>query len=77
MTNRALTDLTLLDILQGTIGAISLIPGAHTPHERAVLMNVAFMEPVRVKSHSSVFSTLLPTEKIDEPFRWFEENGSL
>ena len=43
MTNRVFTGLTLLDTLQGTIGAVSLIPDARTPHEEAVYTNIAFM----------------------------------
>ena len=77
MTNRVFTGLTLLDTLQGTIGAISLILDARTPHEEAVLTNIAFMESVHAKSYSSIFSTLLSTEEINESFRWSEENGPL
>lgn len=77
MTNRVFTGLTLLDTLQGTVGAVSLIPDARTPHEEAVLTNIAFMESVHAKSYSSIFSTLLSTEEINESFRWSEENESL
>ena len=41
MTNRVFTGLTLLDTIQGTVGAVSLIPDARTPHEEAVLTNIA------------------------------------
>lgn len=44
LTTRVLTGLTYLDTLQGTVGAISLIPDAQTPHEEAVYTNIAFME---------------------------------
>ncbi|MBV7363194.1 class 1b ribonucleoside-diphosphate reductase subunit beta [Actinomycetaceae bacterium TAE3-ERU4] len=77
MTNRVFTGLTLLDTLQGTVGAISLIPDARTPHEEAVYTNIAFMESVHAKSYSSIFSTLLSTEEINEAFRWSEENEAL
>ncbi|QWW19558.1 class 1b ribonucleoside-diphosphate reductase subunit beta [Schaalia sp. 19OD2882] len=77
MTNRVFTGLTLLDTLQGTIGAVSLIPDARTPHEEAVLTNIAFMESVHAKSYSSIFSTLLSTEAINEAFRWSRENAAL
>ena len=77
MTTRVFTGLTLLDTLQGTLGAISLLPDARTPHEEAVLTNIAFMESVHAKSYSSIFSTLLSTEEINESFRWSEENGPL
>ena len=77
MTTRVFTGLTLLDTVQGTVGAVSLIPGAVTPHEEAVLTNIAFMESVHAKSYSSIFSTLLSTQEIDDAFRWSEENEAL
>ncbi|MHA7134647.1 class 1b ribonucleoside-diphosphate reductase subunit beta [Oerskovia turbata] len=77
MTTRVFTGLTLLDTIQGTVGAVSLIPDALTPHEEAVYTNIAFMESVHAKSYSSIFSTLLSTPEIDEAFRWSEENPNL
>ena len=77
MTMRVLTGLTLLDTLQGTVGAVSLIPDALTPHEEAVYTNVAFMESVHAKSYSSIFSTLSNTKDIDDVFRWSTENEHL
>ncbi|MDO4612894.1 MAG: class 1b ribonucleoside-diphosphate reductase subunit beta [Actinomycetaceae bacterium] len=77
MTNRVFTGLTMLDTVQGTVGAVSLIPDARTPHEEAVYTNIAFMESVHAKSYSSIFSTLLSTEEINESFRWSEENEHL
>lgn len=77
MTNRVFTGLTLLDTIQGTVGAVSLIPDSRTPHEEAVYTNIAFMESVHAKSYSSIFSTLLSTEEINESFRWSEENEFL
>ncbi|MCK6210322.1 class 1b ribonucleoside-diphosphate reductase subunit beta [Georgenia sp. EYE_87] len=77
MTTRVFTGLTLLDTIQGTVGAVSLIPDAVTPHEEAVYTNIAFMESVHAKSYSSIFSTLISTKEIDEAFRWSEENENL
>ena len=77
MTTRVLTGLTLLDTIQGTRGAVSLIPDVITPHEEAVLSNLVFMEQVHAKSYSSIFSTLLSTREIDEAFRWSVENQHL
>ncbi|QCX46067.1 class 1b ribonucleoside-diphosphate reductase subunit beta [Arcanobacterium haemolyticum] len=77
MTTRVFTGLTLLDTVQGTVGAISLIPDAITPHEEAVLTNIAFMESVHAKSYSSIFSTLISSQEIEETFRWSEENPYL
>jgi ribonucleoside-diphosphate reductase class 1b beta subunit len=44
LTMRVFAGLTLLDTLQGTVGAISLMKDAITPHEEAVYANIAFME---------------------------------
>jgi ribonucleoside-diphosphate reductase beta chain len=77
LTMRVFTGLTLLDTIQGTVGAVSLIPDAITPHEEAVYTNIAFMESVHAKSYSSVFSTLSNTKDIDEAFRWSTENENL
>ena len=77
MTTRVFTGLTLLDTIQGTVGAVSLTPDAVTPHEEAVYTNIAFMESVHAKSYSSIFSTLISTAEIDEAFRWSEENPYL
>lgn len=77
LTMRVFTGLTLLDTIQGTVGAISLIPDAITPHEEAVYTNIAFMESVHAKSYSSIFSTLSNTKDIDETFRWGEDNPNL
>ena len=77
LTMRVFTGLTLLDTIQGTVGAVSLIPDAITPHEEAVYTNIAFMESVHAKSYSSIFSTLCSTTEIDEAFRWSVENPNL
>ncbi|MGN8551139.1 UNVERIFIED_CONTAM: class 1b ribonucleoside-diphosphate reductase subunit beta [Microbacterium sp. SLM126] len=77
LTMRVFTGLTLLDTIQGTVGAVSLIPDALTPHEEAVYTNIAFMESVHAKSYSSIFSTLCSTKEIDEAFRWSVENPNL
>ena len=76
-TMRVFTGLTLLDTIQGTVGAVSLLPDATSLHEEAVLTNIAFMESVHAKSYSSIFSTLCSTKEIDEAFRWSEENEQL
>ncbi|UQX11795.1 class 1b ribonucleoside-diphosphate reductase subunit beta [Candidatus Mycobacterium methanotrophicum] len=77
LTMRVFTGLTLLDTIQGTVGAVSLIPDALTPHEEAVYTNIAFMESVHAKSYSSIFSTLCSTAEIDDAFRWSGENPNL
>jgi ribonucleoside-diphosphate reductase beta chain len=77
LTNRVFAGLTLLDTIQGTVGAVSLIPDALTPHEEAVYTNIAFMESVHAKSYSSIFSTLCSSTEIDEAFAWSRENSPL
>ena len=77
LTMRVFTGLTLLDTIQGTVGAVSLIPDALTPHEEAVYTNIAFMESVHAKSYSSIFSTLCSTKEIDAAFDWSERNEFL
>lgn len=76
-TMRVFTGLTLLDTIQGTVGAIKLIEDSMTPHEEAVYTNIAFMESVHAKSYSSIFSTLASTKEIDDAFRWSRENEML
>ena len=77
VTKKVFTGLTLLDTIQGTVGAMSLMPDARTSHEEAVITNIAFMESVHAKSYSTIFSTLCSTEEIDEAFRWSIENPFL
>jgi len=76
-TMRVFTGLTLLDTIQGTVGAVSLLPDAATLHEEAVYTNIAFMESVHAKSYSNIFMTLASTPVINDAFRWSEENANL
>ncbi len=73
-TVRAFTGLTMLDTIQGNVGAVALMDDAVTPHEKAVYANIAFMEEVHAKSYSSIFSTLISSQEIEETFRWSREN---
>lgn len=77
ITGRVFTGLTLLDTVQATVGAISLMPDALTQQEEAVYTNIAFMESVHAKSYSSIFSTLCDSKEIEELFRWSRENEYL
>ncbi|NLZ57917.1 MAG: class 1b ribonucleoside-diphosphate reductase subunit beta [Corynebacterium sp.] len=76
-TMRVFTGLTLLDTIQGTVGAVSLLPDAESMHEEAVLTNIAFMESVHAKSYSNIFMTLASTPEINDAFRWSEENEAM
>lgn len=74
---RVFAGLTLLDTIQGTVGAVRLLQDAHSPFEEAVLANIVFMEQIHAKSYSNIFSTLANTEAINEAFEWSEENEFL
>lgn len=70
--------LTLLDTIQGTVGAPTFIGLAGvTPHEEANYTFIGAMESIHAKSYSSIFSTLCSTSEINEIFRWAEENEEL
>ncbi len=77
LTMRVFTGLTSLHTIQNTVGVPALIPDAMTPHETAVLTNIAFMEAVHARSYSLVFSTLCNTAEVDAAFHWSEENQHL
>lgn len=76
-TMKVFTGLTMLDTLQGNVGAKSLMDDAQTPHEEAVLSSVLFMEQVHAKSYSSIFMTLCSSQEINDIFRWSEENEQI
>jgi len=70
LTTKVFAGLTLLDTIQGNIGAPSLMKDSKTSHEEAVLTNISFMESVHAKSYSSIFSTLCSTPEINDAFEW-------
>lgn len=74
---KVFSGLTALDTIQGTVGAVTLIPHAETMHEEAVYTNIAFMESVHAKSYSSIFQTLATTPQIREAFDWINDNEQL
>lgn len=77
LTIRVFTGLTLLDTIQNVVGAPMLMQDAITPHEEAVLSNIAFMEAVHARSYSSIFSTLCSMRDVDDAYLWSEENPHL
>lgn len=77
LTIRVFTGLTLLDTIQNTVGAPTLMADSITPHEEAVLSNISFMEAVHARSYSSIFSTLCMMRDVDDAYKWSEENESL
>lgn len=74
---RVFAGLTLLDTIQGTVGAVKLLGDAKNPFQEAVLANIVFMEQIHAKSYSNIFSTLASTEEIDKAFEWSETNEFL
>lgn len=74
---RVFAGLTLLDTIQGNVGAVQLLADAQNPYEEAILCNIAFMEQVHARSYSNIFSTLSNTEDINEAFEWSRENEFL
>ena len=77
LTIRVFTGLTLLDTIQSVIGAPTLMKDAITPHEEAILSNIAFMEAVHARSYSSIFSTLCSTKDVDDAYQWSQDNEYL
>lgn len=77
LTIKVFTGLTLLDTIQNSVGAIEIMKDSVTPHEEAVMSNIAFMEAVHAKSYSSVFSTLCLSQQIEDAFEWSANNPYL
>lgn len=77
LTMRVFTGLTVLDSLQGNLGAVSLLADAQTDIERSWLSNIIYMEHIHAKSYSNIFMTLSNTKEINDSFRWSEENDYL
>jgi ribonucleoside-diphosphate reductase beta chain len=69
--------LTGLDTKQTNTGmpVISLLTEGE--QRKAVLNFMGAMEAVHAKSYSSIFTTLMPKEQIDEVFKWVETNHNL
>lgn len=77
MVSHVLGGLTLLDTVQSESGMAQLKDAVRTPHEEAVLNNIAFMESVHAKSYSSIFSTLNTKAEIEKIFEWVDTNSYL
>jgi len=72
MTTRVFTGLTLLDTIQGTVGAVSLIPDARTPHEEAVLTLDYYRgdDPEKRKVASTMLESFLFYSGFYAPMYW-------
>lgn len=69
--------LTLLDTIQGGVGMPKILEHVEGLQRKAVLGFMGMMEQIHAKSYSSIFTTLAPTEEIDEIFEWIKNNALL
>jgi ribonucleoside-diphosphate reductase beta chain len=69
--------LTMLDTLQGDVGAVRLLKDARNPFQEAILANIIHMEQIHAQSYSNIFATLVSEEESDEAFEWAEDNKFL
>ncbi|NQX83242.1 MAG: class 1b ribonucleoside-diphosphate reductase subunit beta [Mycoplasmataceae bacterium] len=74
---KVLAGLTLLDTEQGGTGMPLIMQHVEELHAKAVLTFMGAMEQVHAKSYSTIFSTLSTMDRIDELFKWVENNEAL
>jgi len=74
---KVLAGLTLLDTKQGTVGMPKIAEHVQELQRKAVLSFMGMMENIHAKSYSTIFTTLLPNDEIDEVFEWVEQNPRL
>ncbi|WP_336784017.1 class 1b ribonucleoside-diphosphate reductase subunit beta [Paenibacillus illinoisensis] len=74
---KVLGGLTLLDTEQSIIGMPSIAYAVPELQRKAVLSFMGMMESMHAKSYSTIFTTLLVKEEIDEVFEWVKENKYL
>lgn len=69
--------LTLLDTKQSTVGMPMISYAIDGEQRKAVLSFMGMMEAIHAKSYSTIFTTLMVKEEIDEVFEWVKENKYL
>ena len=74
---KILGGLTLLDTKQANDGVPSMMSLTDNLQRKAVLSFMGTMEEIHAKSYSSIFTTLLSGQEIDEIFEWIETEPSL
>lgn len=74
---KILGGLTLLDTKQANDGIPSMMSLTDNLQRKAVLSFMGTMEEIHAKSYSSIFTTLLSGQEIDEIFNWIEEEPTL
>ncbi len=77
LTMRVFTGLTLLDTIQGTVGAVSLIPDAITPARRSCVHQHCLHGVGACQVLLVDLLHLCSTKEIDDAFRWSLENENL
>ena len=74
---KVLGGLTLLDTKQGNVGMPRILEHVDHLQRKAVLSFMAMMENIHAKSYSTIYSTLLTENEIDDVFEWVEQNPHL
>lgn len=74
---RVFAGLTLLDTIQGTVGAPAIAKDSRSLHEESIFSQIAYMENVHAQSYSYIFQTLNSSEEIEDAFQWSESNEYL
>jgi len=75
--SRALGGLTLLDTKQANVGMPMIAYAVEDEQRKGVLSLMGMMENIHAKSYSTIFTTLMVKEEIDEVFAWVENNRYL
>lgn len=74
---KVLGGLTLLDTKQGNVGMPNIAEHVEDLQRKAVLSFMGMMENIHAKSYSTIFTTLIDNNEIDEVFEWIEQNPQL
>lgn len=74
---KVLAGLTLLDTEQGGVGIPNIVLNVDNLHVKAIFSFMGMMEQMHAKSYSTIFSTLSSTNRINELFKWVEDNELL
>lgn len=75
--SKILGGLTLLDTLQSNVGMARLINHVEDFPARCVISFMSMMETIHAKSYSTIFTTLLTKNEINDVFDWIHSNEIL
>ena len=73
-TLRALVAISAASVPEATVGVISLMPYAVTPHEEATYTHISFQNSVHARAASAAAFTLANPHDIDDAYAWSAEN---